>query len=58
MNLLGHVEPDMAMHYLDVALTDLKRKFQLARSKPQHLTPQPKPPVAPLRLVAPARSTC
>jgi len=36
MNLLGHVEPDMATRYLDVTLTDLKREFQLASSKPQH----------------------
>ena len=49
MNLLGHVDPDMTMRYLDVTLTDLKRELQLARSKPRHLTPQPNPPVAPLR---------
>jgi len=30
MNLLGRVEPDMAIRYLDVTLTDLKREFQLA----------------------------
>jgi hypothetical protein len=49
MNLLGHVDPDMTMRYLDVTLTDLKREFHLARSKPRHLTPQPNPPVVPLR---------
>jgi len=49
MNLLGRVEPDLATRYLDVTLTDLKREFQLARSQPQHLTPQPNPPVAQLR---------
>ena len=49
MKLLGHVDPDMTMRYLDVTLTDLKREFQLARSKPRHLTPQPKTPVVPLR---------
>lgn len=49
MNLLGHVDQGTAMRYLDVTLTDLKREFQLARSKPQHMTPQPNPPVAPLR---------
>ena len=37
------------MRYLDVTLTDLNREFQLARSKPRHLTPQPKIPVVPLR---------
>jgi integrase len=50
MNLLGHVDPDMTMRYLDVTLTDLKREFQLARSKPRHLTPQPTPSAAPLRV--------
>jgi integrase len=49
MNLLGHVDPDMTMRYLDVTLTDLQREFQLARSKPRHLSPQPKTPTAPLR---------
>ena len=49
MNLLGHVDPDMTMRYLDVTLTDLQREFQLARSKPRHLAPQPKTPTAPLR---------
>jgi integrase len=50
MNLLGHVDPDMTMRYVDVTLTDLKREFQLARSKPRHLTPQPNPSVAPIRV--------
>lgn len=49
MNLLGHVDPDMTMRYLDVTLTDLQREFQLARSKPRHLTPQPKATLAPFR---------
>jgi hypothetical protein len=30
------------MHYLDVALTDIEREFQMARAKPKHLAPQPK----------------
>lgn len=42
MKLLGHVDPAMTMRYVDVALTDLEREFQLARSKPRHLTPLPK----------------
>ena len=46
MNLLGHVDPDMTMRYLDVTLTDLQREFQLARSKPRHLAPQPKTPAS------------
>jgi hypothetical protein len=37
------------MRYLDVALTDLQREFQLARSQPRHLVPQPKVPLARLR---------
>jgi len=49
MNLLGHVDPDMTMRYLDVTLTDLQREFQLARSRPRHLIPQPRIPVVPLR---------
>src|SRR6476646_1469204 len=49
MNLLGHVDPDMTMRYLDVTLTDLQREFHLARSKPRHLAPPPKPPLTPLR---------
>jgi len=42
MKLLGHTDPEMTMRYVDVALTDLQREFQLARSKPRHFTPQPK----------------
>jgi site-specific recombinase XerD len=42
MKLLGHVDPAMTMRYVDVALTDLEREFQLARSRPRHLTPQPR----------------
>ena len=49
MKLLGHTSPEMTMRYLDVALTDLQREFQLARSRPRHLVPQPKVPLAPLR---------
>jgi integrase len=49
MKLLGHTSPEMTMQYLDVALTDLQREFQLARSKPRHLVPQPRVPSAALR---------
>jgi hypothetical protein len=42
MTLLGHTNPEMTMRYVEVALTDLQREFQLARSKPRHLVPQPK----------------
>lgn len=43
MKLLGHVDPEMTMRYVDVALTDLEREFRMARAKPKHLAPQPKP---------------
>jgi integrase len=49
MKLLGHTSADMTMQYLDVALHDLQREFELARSKPRHLVPQPSVPSAPLR---------
>jgi len=49
MKLLGHVDPTMTMRYVDVALTDLEREFQLARSQPRHLAPQPKTATAPVR---------
>ena len=47
MKLLGHTSPEMTMRYLDVALNDLQREFELARSKPRHLAPQPKAPFTP-----------
>ena len=34
MKLLGHTSPDMTMLYVEVALNDLQREFQQARSKP------------------------
>jgi hypothetical protein len=49
MKLLGHTDPGMTMRYVDVTLTDLQREFELARSKPRHLAPQPKTSPAPLR---------
>jgi site-specific recombinase XerD len=49
MKLLGHVDPTMTMRYVDVTLTDLEREFQLARSKPRHLAPQPKTSNTPVR---------
>ena len=42
MKLLGHVNPEMTMRYLDVALLDLQREFHLARSQPRHLVPAPR----------------
>jgi len=49
MKLLGHTSPEMTMQYLDVALPDLQREFELARSKPRHLIPHPNVPSAPFR---------
>src|SRR6266404_4720158 len=49
MKLLGHTSPEMTMQYLDVTLNDLQRAFELARSKPRHLVPQPKGSSVPLR---------
>src|SRR5260370_12666468 len=42
MKLLGHSDPGMTMRYVDVTSTDLQREFQLARSNPRYLLPQPK----------------
>lgn len=42
MKLLGHSSPDMTMRYLGVALPDLQREYQQARSQPRHFVPQPK----------------
>ena len=42
MKLLGHSSPDMTMRYLGIALPDLQREYQQARSQPRHLVPQPK----------------
>lgn len=49
MKLLGHTSPEMTMRYIDVTLSDLRREFDLAHSKPRHLAPQPKSPFASLR---------
>jgi integrase len=49
MKLLGHTNPEMTMRYVDVALTDLQREFQLARTHPKHLVPQPKAALSQLR---------
>ena len=49
MKLLGHSSPEMTMRYLDVTLCDLQREFELARSKPRHLAPQPKTSPASVR---------
>jgi integrase len=50
MKLLGHTSPEMTMLYVEVALNDLQREFQQARSKPRHLVPQPSAPPTLLRI--------
>jgi site-specific recombinase XerD len=42
MKLLGHKSPRMTMEYLEITQQDLQREFQMARSQPRHLAPQPK----------------
>jgi len=42
MKLLGHTNPEMTMRYVEVALSDLQREFQIARAQPRHLIPPPK----------------
>src|SRR5271166_4383841 len=49
MKLLGHTSPEMTLCYVEVASADLHREFQLARSKPRHLVPQPKTALASVR---------
>src|ERR1700694_422806 len=48
MKLLGHTSSEMTMRYIEVALSDLRREFDLARSQPRHRVPQPKTPIASL----------
>lgn len=49
MKVLGHASPEMTMVYLDIALTDLQREFELARSHSLHLTPPPRTPPSSIR---------
>ena len=46
MKLLGHKSPHMTLEYLEITQQDLQREYQLARSQPRHLAPQPKAPLA------------
>ena len=39
MKLLGHLKPEMTLHYVEVSVLDLQREFYLARSQPRHLLP-------------------
>jgi len=49
MKLLGHASPEMTMVYLDIALTDLQRQFELARSQSRHIAPPPRTPLSSTR---------
>jgi len=46
MKLLGHLKPDMTLHYLEVSVLDLQREFHLARSQPRHLVPTSRLPAS------------
>ena len=46
MKLLGHLRPEMTLHYVEVSLLDLEREFRLARSQPRHLLPAAKLPIS------------
>jgi integrase len=46
MKLLGHLKPDMTLHYLQVTVLDLEREFLLARSQPRHLVPTSRLPAS------------
>jgi integrase len=46
MKLLGHLNPEMTMRYLEVSLLDLQREFHLAQSQPRHLLPQSRLPAS------------
>ena len=47
MKLLGHVNPEMTMRYVEVASTDLQREFHLARRDPGIWRRNRKPPSSP-----------
>jgi len=42
MKLLGHINPEMTMRYVDVTGDDLQREFHVARLRPRHLAPPPR----------------
>jgi hypothetical protein len=46
MKLLGHVNPEMTLRYLEISLLDLQREFHLARSQPRHLLPASRLPAS------------
>jgi len=46
MKLLGHLRPEMTLHYVEVSLLDVQREFHQARSQPRHLPPTAKLPTS------------
>jgi site-specific recombinase XerD len=46
MKLLGHLNPEMTLRYLEISLLDLQREFHLARSQPRHLLPASRLPAS------------
>jgi site-specific recombinase XerD len=46
MKLLGHLNPEMTMRYLEISTLDLQREFHLAQSQPHHLLPPSRFPVS------------
>jgi integrase len=46
MKLLGHLKPEMTMHYVEMCLLDVQREFDLARSQPRHLLPASRLPAS------------
>jgi hypothetical protein len=57
MKLLGHLKPDITMHYLEVSTLDLQREFHLAQSQPRHLLPHPDSLLRPV-LLKPTSRVC
>ena len=49
MKVLGHASPEMTMVHLDLALTDLQREFELARTRSLHVAPPPRTPSSSIR---------
>jgi integrase len=46
MKLLGHLKPEMTMRYVEIALLDVQREFNLATSQPRHLMPASRLPAS------------
>jgi hypothetical protein len=46
MKLLGHLKPEMTIRYVEIALLDVQREFNLATSQPRHLMPASRLPAS------------